>query len=227
MEDTASHAEPVAAQEQAVDGAKEPSNAPASTATGNAHIAIFKHELIDAVFDSQDSRRNSPAGIELAIGNVSDTAIATALFEAVFRDNAGNVLDRVKHKEVDLPPNTSRSIVINSLQYELGVVKSYAVRLIRTSRADIEKVQLRRQDIRTAETGEETIHGIVKNISEDKTDAAVVVSFYDAGREILGTRVVLLRGIEPGAICQYDVRFKPQDGETVAGCGFAIGELIE
>ena len=217
--------QPASSQEQAVEEAKEPPKAPAPSATGNAQVAVLKHDLVDAVIDPQDNSRRFPAGVELAISNDSDTTIATAVFEALFYDHEGNILDTVKHREVDLRPNRSRGILISSLQYEYEKVKSYDVRLTRTTTADVEKVQLRKHDLWTTETGEEEISGIVKNISEVKTDAAVVITFYDANRENIGTKVVVLKDIEPDTFRQYDLRFKPQEGDTVGSYGLAIGEI--
>lgn len=218
-------AEAASANEQAVAESKELPKPPVPSATGNLHITVFKHDLIDAVVDLLDDRVNAPAGIELAIGNVSDTSIATAIFEAVFYDGQGNILETVKHREVDLPSGTSRAILIKSLQYESNQVQSYAVRLLRTSTVDVEKVQFRRHAINTTKAGDAVIQGIVKNICNVKVDAAIIVTFYDTDKETIGTRAVVLKDIEPGTVRQYELKFKPQAGDLVGGYGVAIGEI--
>ena len=98
-------------------------------------------------------------------------------------------------------------------------------RVVRSTTADVEKVQLRQNIIRTSETGEEVIRGIVKNISEVMTDAAVVATFYDSDEEDLGTRVLILKDIEPNTIRQYVLTFKPQEGDRVATYRISVGEL--
>ena len=122
-------------------------------------------------------------GAELAIRNVSDSTIATLLFEAIFYDAEGNILDTVKHREINLRPKTSRAIYIQTLIALNNRVKSYAVRITRMIMADVEKVQLRRYERRTIGTGEEEISGLVKNISEVRTDTAIIATFYGLARE--------------------------------------------
>lgn len=197
---------------------------PEPTATGNEKIKILKHRLFDADIAY---RGRSSAGVEIAIRNVSDTMIATAVFEAVFYDREGNTLDTAKHGEIELKPNTSRSISILSAITEPGKVKSYNARITRTTTTDAEKVQLRRHEIRTTEAGEEEVRGIVKNISEVKTDAALAASFYNPEKENIGIRVIILRDIEPNGTKQFHFKFKPQEGDIVRTYTLNIGEVEE
>jgi hypothetical protein len=213
-----------APKEQAVEEAKEPPKTPVPTATGNEKITILKHSPSGA-YGGWDQRSSAPTGVELAIRNVSDSTIATAVFEAVFYDKEGNIVDTAKHREIDWKPDTSRAIHIASSIYEYDKVKSYDVRIIRTTTADVEKVQLCRHAIRTTETGEEEIRGIVKNISEVKTDAALVATFYDPKKENIGTKVIILRDIEPNTIRQFDFKFKPQEGDIVRTYSLNVGEI--
>ena len=169
----------------------------------------------------------SPASVELAIRNVSQATIATAVFEAVFYDKEGNIVDTVKHGEIELKPDTSRAIYIAFPKHGYDKVKSYNVRIIRTTTADVEKVQFRRQEVRTTETGEEEVRGTVKNISEVKTDAAIVATFYDYKEEKIGTKVLILRDIEPHTVRKFEFKFKPQEGDRIRRCSSAIGEIVE
>jgi hypothetical protein len=203
---------------------------PAPTATGNEKIAILKHNLSPMGDMSVQAYCVSCVGaihIELAIRNVSDLTIATAVFEAIFYDIEGNILDTVEHKTFDLKPNTSRSVGIGSLIPEYHKVKSYHVKITRMTTTDVEKVQLRRHERSKTETGEEEIKGIVKNISEVKTDATLIATFYNTKKENIGTRVLTLRDIEPDSIKQFDLKFKPQEGDRVINYSLTIGEIVE
>lgn len=199
---------------------------PAPVATGNDKIIILKHGLAGIVMDRD--QEYPIAKVELAIRNVSDFAIATAVFEAIFYDKEGKVVDTVRHSEVELDPATSRAIHIASSipVYEYDDIVSYDVRLVRMTTVDFEKLQFRNYELGSSETGEEQIKGIVKNLSRVKSDAGVVATFYDAKKETLGTRILMLREIEPNSIRRFDLRFKPQEGETVASCSLSVGELV-
>jgi len=216
-------------KQQAVEEAKELPKPPAPTATGNERIAILKHDISVRYIerDAEYGRFPAPPGVELTIRNVSDSTIATAVFEAVFYDQEGNILDTVKHREIELKPETSRAVHITSSISEYADAVSYDVRIIRTTTADVERVQLRRHEMRTTETGEEEIWGIVKNISEVKTDAALVATFYDPKKEHISTKVLVLRDIEPDTVRKFEFKFKPQEGDVVRSCTINIGEVVE
>ncbi|MFC2026586.1 hypothetical protein ACFLUX_01255 [Chloroflexota bacterium] len=197
---------------------------PEPTVTGNEKITILKHGLSQV---ESDGRIVSPARVEFAIKNVSDITIATAVFEVLFYDREGNILYTVEHKEVDLKPSASRGVVIDCSMPESHFARSYAVKTTRTTTADVEKVQLRQYEIRTTEAGEKEVRGAVKNISEVKTDAALVATFYDAKKENIGTKVMILRSIEPNSIKQYHFTFKPQEGNVVSSSALHIGDIME
>jgi len=226
LSDVESAKEAPLSEGQAVEEAKEPPKMPAPTATGNEKIAILKHNIFE--IDMERGADDPTARLELAIRNVSNSAIATAVFEAIFYDQEGNIIDEVKHREIELKPDTSRLIRITTSipAYESDQIARYDVRLVRATTADVEKVQILRYEIRTTETGEEEVWGVAKNISEVKTDAAVVVTFYDANKENIGTNVLALRDIEPNTIRQFDFRFKPKEGDTVRHCSIIVGETI-
>lgn len=210
--------------EKPVTEVKEAPKAPKPTATGNEKISILKHGIY---IKAKERGEVEKAGVELTIRNVSDSTIGTAVFEAVFYDIEGNTLDTVEHKTTELRPNTSRAIRINSTILEYGKIKSYDVRIVRTTTTDVEKVQLRRHERRKTETGEEEISGTVKNISGVKTDAALVANFYNPAKENIGTKVIILRDIEPNNIRQFALKYKPQEGDRVLKYDLTIGEIIE
>jgi hypothetical protein len=197
---------------------------PAPTATGDDRITILKHELslTDPVAEMP-----TPAGVELAIMNVSGRGIAVVAFEATFFDQEGQAISTVSHNEVEFMSDTSRALRINCTlpHLESNKVKSYLVRVVRTSTTDVESVQLRRHEMRTTETGEEHVRGIAKNIGEFPKDAAVVWTFFNPKKQDIGTRVVILRDIEPHTIRPYAFIFKPPEGDTVRTYSILVGEI--
>jgi hypothetical protein len=210
--------------EPAVEAAKELPKMPEPVATGNERIAVLKH-----LFSGTDGEHGEGSlRVDLAIRNISDLTIATAVFEAVFYDVEGNVVDTVRHNEVELRPETSRLIHITSTipVFECDDIQSYAVRLVWSTTVDVEKFQLRKYEMATIETGEEQVTGVVKNLSEVKSDAAVVVILYGAEKENLCTKVLVLRDIEPNTVRQYELRIMPPQGAEVASCSIAVGELV-
>lgn len=199
---------------------------PVPTATGDNRLEILSHSLAPRNVPLDGTRRTRP-GLEIAVRNSSDKTIATAMFEAVLYDDKGNVLETIQQREVALEPDRSRAVVIGIPTYYDDQVKSYAVRVTRTTTVDVEKVQLRRHEAVTTETGEEEISGIVINLSSVKTDAAVVATFYDAKDVNVGMQVVVLRDIEPNTPREYGLSFKPQAGDSVARFTLSIGEVVE
>jgi hypothetical protein len=196
---------------------------PKPVAEGNDKVVILKHNLT-----ASDAEQRASSGVEVAIRNVSKVTAATLTFDVKFLDLEGNVTETVKHNEADLRPETSRAMMINNPGPESGYkTKSYSVRLIRMTTADDERVQLRRNEIKTNAAGEEEIEGIAKNISTVKTDAALVANFFDAAKENIGTRVLVLKDIEPESIRRFEFKFKPQPGDKVISYTLAIGEITE
>jgi hypothetical protein len=212
--------------ENMIEDDKEYNTIQKSEVTGNEKIKILKHSLKIEFEDRGRNRKPYTSYINIAIQNISDIAIATALFEAEFYDIDGNILDTVQHKVVELSPNNSRSIFITYIGHEYYKIKGYNVRITRTTTSDIEKIQLRHHEIKTTEAGEE-ITGIVKNISDVKTDAAVIANFYNLKKENIGTKVIILRDIEPKCIKKYHCIFKPQECERVKSFIPTVTQHIE
>ena len=149
------------------------------------------------------------------------------LFKVDFYDQEGNFVETVKQRETALEPDRSRAVVIHFSPYGYEKIKGYAAQIIRMTTAEEEKVQLRRHESRTTETGAEQITGIVKNLSNAKADAAVVVTFYDTQDEIIATKVVVLRDIAANALGQYEVSFTPHDGDQIGSYTIGVGELVD
>jgi hypothetical protein len=196
---------------------------PEPKAIGNEKIEILKHSLNSGM---SGDYRGVMAGADIAIRNVSDTAIASLVFEAIFYDIEGNVLEIVKRTEADLKPNTSRAVNIHYTKPEPYQLRSYDVKITRMTTTDLEKVQLRRHEMKTTDAGEEVV-GIVKNISEVKTDTAIVATFFDSNKENIGTKIVILRDIEPDSIKQFRFIFKPIAGDRISSYALNIGNIIE
>jgi len=197
---------------------------PTPTATGNEKLAIIKHTVFEA---SNGARLQESVGVELAVRNISELTIATAVFEATFLDIEGNVIDTIKHKEIELKPGFSRAVLVKSSITEKHKVKSYDVKITRVTTADVEKFQFRRQEMGITKTGDDEVTGTIKNISEDSADTAVVATFYNYNNESIGTKVVILKDIEPNTIRQFHFFFKPQEGDKVRNCTLYIGDIVE
>jgi uncharacterized protein YqfB (UPF0267 family) len=95
------------------------------------------------------------------------------------------------------------------------------------STADVEKIQLIRNESRTIEAGRKEISGILKNISDVKTDTVLVVTFLDSNKEINGIRVLEVKNIEPDCVRKFSLTFTPVKGDSVKTCLIDIGEMIK
>jgi hypothetical protein len=197
---------------------------PLPVATGNDKIKVMKHSLytIDA-----SQRSVLPTKIDLAIRNVSDITVATAIFEAVFYDAEGNVLDTLRHREHELKPNCSRAISISTDKDANKVAKSYKVTLIKTRTVDVEKVLLHKHEVRITPTGDEEVRGVLNNISGAKTDVALVATFMDYEDEKIITRVISVKDIEPKRSRKFHFICKIPEGEKVRTYTLTIGEMLE
>lgn len=196
---------------------------PIATVTGNEKIKIINHSL--QIIDSATAQKNYRLFIELAIRNIFDKTIATALFETVLYDSEGGVVNKFYHKEYELKPGRSRAVNIDICD-DKDAVKSYRVTLLRATTNDVERIQLRRNEIRTVDSGEE-VRGIIKNISDVKTDAAIVATFEDAQAEKIGVKIIKIKDINPGEFKQFHFVFTPPEGEIVKEYFISIGEFIE
>lgn len=196
---------------------------PMPIATGNKDISIIKHDLRKA---NTNGRGAVSTDINFAIRNISDKTLASIIFEAAFLDSEGNVIDIVKHREFELKPNSSRAVIISTTKDYSGIVKSYKVAVVKAITTDIEKVQLRRHEIRTTENGEE-VRGLVKNISNTRADVALIATFKDAKEEKIGIKVLYLKGIEAGGLKRFYFVFTPPEGDSVKSYSLNIGDMIE
>jgi hypothetical protein len=174
-----------------------------------------------------ERKEEKPAYIEFTAHNISEKTIATVWFEATFLDVEGNVLETVKHKETNIEKSRSRAVYIKSTMLIFGRVKSYTVRITRIVTADVEKVQLRRQETKRDPSGAYEVIGTAVNISNAQTDAAVIADFYNQGKECIGTRVLLLKNIEPGKAKAFKLFFKPQEGDKISSYELHLGDITE
>ncbi|MFC1875644.1 hypothetical protein ACFLY3_05840, partial [Chloroflexota bacterium] len=118
------------AEEQDTKKPEEIPETPEPSAIGDENIAILKHDIYRK--GGEDDSTLS-IGIELVAKNVSDKVIGSTLFEAVFYDIEGNTLDTIELKKTEWKPDNSRTIRINYSGPESDKVKSYCVRVIRTT----------------------------------------------------------------------------------------------
>jgi hypothetical protein len=197
---------------------------PIPTVIGDDRIKILKHALRELCIHP---RVRTPIIIDFSIKNITDITIATAIFEVVFYDGEGNVLDTVRHKVLELKSKSSRAIVVESYNIPYGMVKSYRVTLVKTITVEIEKVQLIRSEIRKSENGTEEILGVVKNISDFKTDIALVATLIDLNDEIIEIKVLHLKNIEAGKSREFRFICGTHKEEKVKSYSIDIGEVVE
>jgi hypothetical protein len=197
---------------------------PVPVVTGNNQITILKHSLRET--DNDDPRIMLMSFIDISIRNVSDKTIASAVFDAVFYDSVGNILDTVRHREYELKPDYSRMMIITTNKVKSGNAKSYRVTLIKTTTTDTEKVQICRHDIKTVENKEE-IRGTLKNLTDAPTDAVLVATFKDSRDEKIGVKAIIVKNIQPGHIKSFRFSFAPPEGETVKIYSLDVAELVQ
>jgi hypothetical protein len=196
---------------------------PDPSVTGNEMVEILKHKMVDAYSDGKES---FPAAVEVALRNISDETIATLIFEALFYDFEGNIIDDIKHKEYDIKPDYSRAFLINSSVNESGIVKSYSIKIKLLLTTDIEKVQLRARAIVTNREGEAEISGTAKNISNVKIDSALTAVIYDTEENIIGTKCVIFKDMDSGNVRKFNILFKPQEGTVIKDIVLFIGDVV-
>ena len=197
---------------------------PVPVVTGDDRISILKHSFQN--MQTPDAGLNDIKNqVNIAIRNISNDTVATAIFEADFYDSEGNILGTVRHKEFEIKPNTSRAFMIQPEGMKEDMAKSYNIKLIKTVTADVEKVQLRRNEFKKLSGGREEVSGLLKNISDEKTDAVLVVTYLDAKEEKIGVRALRVKDIEPNTVRNFSLIFTPPEGETVKTRTFDIGEM--
>lgn len=196
---------------------------PVPIVNGNNLIEILNHYFIYG--DNTFGCGNIGGGICISIKNVSNITVAEALFEAITYDSEGNILERLKHKEMEINPDDSRAITIRIDNRKCYYVKSYKVNLIKTITVDIEKFQLRQNEMRTIESNIKEITGAIKNISVNKADAAVIATFYNASKEEIGKKVLQIKGIEPSSVKKFSLTFDCAEN-SIKTYALDIGEII-
>ncbi len=205
-------------------GVLETRSCPKPQVIGNDKIEIFKHcitgpEKLDV--------RDFPNGVEFSIRNISGETIATAVFEITFCDIDGKPLEKTEKRITELRAGVSRAIHADCHLMEYKAVKTYNIKITRTLTADVEKIQLRRQERRTTATGEEEIYGTVKNISQMKTDIALVARYYFSSGEEAAAKVMLLHGIEPEETRQFLFKYKLPEGDKITKYDLTLAEIVD
>lgn len=204
----------------------EPGEMPEPMVFGNDKVAIIKHSLLEI----QIYNCMYKISVDFAIKNVSDKTIATLVFEAKFYNKNGKLMDTIVHRENDFGPGMNRGIDIPSNAVVIpGIVKSYEVRIIKITTTETEKVQLRNQDMKVDPmTGEAELKGIVKNISDARTDAVLLLTFSNFKKEVIGDKVIIIRDIEPRQMKKFNFKYKPYGGEMVDGVNaFIVCDIAE
>jgi hypothetical protein len=198
---------------------------PAPVATGNDQIKIVKH-CIGSVIGTSHALLPISC-LHFAIRNISSKTISTAIFDITFYDGEANELETVRHKELYLKPNDSRAIAIKTDKIIGGPPRSYNITLIKAITTDVERIQMYRNEVNRFEMGGQEICGILKNISDIKSDAALVATFFNHDDAVIGKRILLIKDISPNSIKKFSFTFIPPEGEEIKNHKFDIGELIE
>jgi hypothetical protein len=192
---------------------------PDTEAVGNNKVAILNHRVIDKTSTGKNS-------LELKIQNTCDKTLATTVLEVNFFDGEGNMLDTVRHKELDMKPDSSRLVFVSPANNDADMFRIYKVTVRKAVTTDYEKVQLHSHDMKPID-GAVEISGVVKNISDVKTDAAVVTLFKDVKDEKIATRVIYIRNIEPGAAKQFRFKYIAPPDESVNSYIMSVGNIAE
>jgi hypothetical protein len=193
---------------------------PMAAFAGNDMVLITKHCLKymdNAILE----------GLECGIKNISEKPIATLIIECTFFDGEGSVLSVVKHKETNFLPGNSRGIMIPvPMSGESFRIQSYNGRIFRLITTDIEKIQIV-QSIMKAVGSDKEVTIICKNISSEKADAAIIVKFFNESKEDVGTKVLVVKDLEPGPTRQYKLSFTPVANDSIKTHEVTVGDLVE
>jgi hypothetical protein len=196
---------------------------PEPVATGNESVIILNHSLN---LDLESGWRTKFPSIDLSIRSASSKTIASVTFEIILYDIEGNTIDAIYFKEIDIRPNTSRALYIPLIkQGAEKKLRSYNIKIARMTTTDVEKGLLLRQDKNTTDEGEE-LRGIVKNISDVRTDTALVATFFNSNKENIGTKVIILKDIEPNKTKPFYFKFKSTEADEVKSYILNIGDIV-
>jgi hypothetical protein len=191
---------------------------PTSNVTGNDKVIILKHSFLEMQIEVDAFL----IGVDFSMKNTSEITIATMIFEVEFFDKDGNVFEKVTQKETEFYPGQARGVRIYSSTRDFKKVKSYSVKIVKMVTADIEKVQICRQEIKLNKDGELDITGLVKNISAVKTDVSITANYLNLKNEDLGSRAIVITNIEPKSYREFKISFKPPESEIVNACALKI-----
>ncbi|MFZ7133474.1 MAG: FxLYD domain-containing protein [Eubacteriales bacterium] len=197
---------------------------PAPIVIGNERIEILHHTCKPA---GTEPRVGFATTIEIAIRNISDKTVATAIFDVAYYDSEGNILDSFQHRETELKPKTSRAIMITTEKVKFDDVKSYRVNLREVITTDFEKIHLIKYDMIKTQNGWMEVTGIVKNISEVNINGALLIHFKDTIDKNISAQAIILRDICPGSVRNFYITFNPPEGTIVRICTIDVAEIIK
>lgn len=198
---------------------------PVPTAIGNNEIQILEHSLQKV--EEFSSGQRPETSINVAIKNISEKTVSTAIFEIIMLDGSGIILDKIVHKELYIKSQNGRRFNVVTKSDIWNKVKSYKIRVIKTITADIEKVQICSQRIRTNDNGEEEFGGLIRNISDVKTDTAVVATFKDRLDDVIGIIVLPVKNIEPGKVKKFDFIYTNPSRGHINSFRLDVGDILE
>jgi hypothetical protein len=195
-----------------------------SVAIGNESLTIIKHAMrpFSRMRGFPDVEHTT--WIDMTILNTTDKTIATAIFEGIFFDINGNVLEKIKHTIYELKPNCSRVITVVNDITRSELIKSYKIGIVKTVTADIERIQIQKHTMRKNADGGVEIWGILKNISAVKTNVSVILTVNDFNNEKIGKSVLVIEGIDPESYKKFSFIFNAPDGDAVSKYSLEIAE---
>jgi hypothetical protein len=99
--------------------------------------------------------------------------------------------------------------------------------VIKTITTETENVQLRRNEVKRLGNGAEEVSGLLKNISDQKPAAVLVVTYLDDKGDEIGIESLHLKDLEPNSVRKFSLVFKPPEGEVVKNRILDIGNILE
>jgi hypothetical protein len=196
---------------------------PAPVLTGNEYINIYKHDLVK---DEDVHSGHARAELTLAISNISNITIATAVFDVSFLNDEGQVLEYKQQKEREIKVGTNRGVVVEANKEISRDIYSYRVSINKITTVETEKAQIVFCEANTLDEKTDSIFCVIKNISDETADTAFVAEFINKKQVRLGYKSVAVRQIPPHGKKQFRLTFEAPAGEKTMNIKYELADLI-
>jgi hypothetical protein len=162
---------------------------PVQKAPEENKIAILSHN----VFREEDEKSGSRIVVELNIKNVMERPVGSVVFEAVFSDVNGNIINKVEQRVSSIAPNTTRTVRLVYKEDAAKPVGNYNVKVRdivmvpKSAFAGNDKVLITKHSLKYMDNA--ILEGLecgIKNIS-DKPIATLIIecTFFDGEGGVL------------------------------------------